>query len=59
MFRMSQPWEDLGEVSRQTLQCKRAKGKMGLACSRGRREAIWNGMNLGERWGEMILERWA
>lgn len=48
MFRMSQPWEDLVEVSRQTLQCKGAKGKMGLACSRGRREAIWNGVNLGE-----------
>lgn len=33
MFGMSQPWEDLLEVSRQMEQCKRAKGEMSLACS--------------------------
>lgn len=48
MFRMSQPWEDLVEVSRQTLQCKGAKGKMGLEYTRGKRETMWNGLNLGE-----------
>lgn len=39
---------DLVEVSRKTLQCKGTKGKMILACSRSRREAMCNGVNLRE-----------